>query len=118
MQVKRTELEAQEAAYWTEYSRHKEQLLQVQTTVDTALRYRLELQAEDEYRALDCQQRHAQAQLDKLKKTNVFNATFHIWHSGINCVVKRKFVKKVAANIFHTADDVLNVLMFRPLRDH
>jgi len=65
-QVKRTELEAQEAAYWTEYSRHKEQLLQ----------------AEDEYRALDCQQRHAQAQLDKLKKTNVFNATFHIWHSG------------------------------------
>lgn len=94
MQVKRTELEAQEAAYWTEYSRHKEKLLQVQTTVDTALRYRLELQAEDEYRALDCQQRHAQAQLDKLKKTNVFNATFHIWHSGINCVVKRNLAKK------------------------
>ena len=24
----------------------------------------------------------AQGQLDKLKKTNVFNAAFHIWHSG------------------------------------
>ena len=23
-----------------------------------------------------------QGQLDKLKKTNVFNAAFHIWHSG------------------------------------
>ena len=26
--------------------------------------------------------RYNQSQLDKLKKTNVFNATFHIWHSG------------------------------------
>lgn len=26
--------------------------------------------------------RYAQAQLDKLKKTNVFNSTFHIWHKG------------------------------------
>ena len=25
---------------------------------------------------------YAQMQLDKLKKTNVFNAIFHIWHSG------------------------------------
>nr|CAD7605429.1 unnamed protein product [Timema genevievae] len=31
---------------------------------------------------LECQLHYAQAQLDKLKKTNVFNATFHIWHSG------------------------------------
>ena len=40
------------------------------------------LLAEDEYRSLDCQLRFNQSQVDKLKKTNVFNATFHIWHSG------------------------------------
>ena len=34
------------------------------------------------HRSLDCQLRHNQDQLNKLKKTNVFNATFHIWHSG------------------------------------
>lgn len=31
---------------------------------------------------MKCQLHYAQAQLEKLKKTNVFNATFHIWHSG------------------------------------
>ena len=30
-------------------------------------------------RSVDNQMRYAQAQLDKLKKTNVFNSTFHIW---------------------------------------
>jgi len=60
------QLELQEEQYWRQYSQHKQQLLQ----------------AEDEYRSLDCQLRHSQSQLDKLKKTNVFNATFHIWHSG------------------------------------
>jgi hypothetical protein len=56
----------QEEHYWREYSRHKHQLLQ----------------AEDEYRSLDSQLRATQCQLEKLKKTNVFNATFHIWHAG------------------------------------
>lgn len=32
--------------------------------------------------SIDCQLAYAQSRLDKLKKTNVFNATFHIWHSG------------------------------------
>jgi len=59
-------LEQQEEEYWKQYSHHKQQLLM----------------AEDEYRSLDCQLRYNQSQLDKLKKTNVFNATFHIWHSG------------------------------------
>jgi len=59
-------LEQQEEEYWKQYSHHKQQLLL----------------AEDEYRSLDCQLRYNQSQLDKLKKTNVFNATFHIWHSG------------------------------------
>jgi len=63
---KRAELERDEERYWREYSRHKQQLLQ----------------AEDEYRSLDTQLRSTQTQLEKLKKTNVFNATFHIWHSG------------------------------------
>jgi len=62
----RESLEEQEEQYWKQYSLHKQQLLL----------------AEDEYRSLDCQLRYNQSQLDKLKKTNVFNATFHIWHSG------------------------------------
>lgn len=62
----RERLEREEERYWKQYSRHQQQLLW----------------AEDEYRSLDCQLRYNQVQLDKLKKTNVFNATFHIWHSG------------------------------------
>jgi len=59
-------LEQQEEKYWREYTTHKQKLLL----------------AEDEYRSLDLQLRNTQNQLEKLKKTNVFNATFHIWHSG------------------------------------
>lgn len=32
--------------------------------------------------SLECQLAYAASQLERLKKTNVFNATFHIWHSG------------------------------------
>jgi beclin 1 len=32
--------------------------------------------------SLDNQLAYATSQLERLKKTNVFNATFHIWHSG------------------------------------
>ena len=62
----RKKLEKEELKYWKEYSRHKRQLLI----------------AEDEFRSLDCQQKYAQEQIQKLKKTNAFNATFHIWHTG------------------------------------
>ena len=62
----REQLEKEEEHYWREYSRHKHELLL----------------AEDEYRSLDSQLRSTQCQLEKLKKTNVFNATFHIWHAG------------------------------------
>jgi beclin 1 len=62
----RSKLEAAEAKYWKEYSRHKRQLLT----------------AEDDFRSLDCQLKYTQAQMEKLRKTNVFNATFHIWHTG------------------------------------
>lgn len=36
----------------------------------------------DIYFSLECQLAYAASQLERLKKTNVFNATFHIWHSG------------------------------------
>lgn len=46
-------------------------------------KYRRDLMlTEDDYRSLECQIGYAHQQLDKLKKTNVFNVTFHIWHAG------------------------------------
>uniref|UniRef100_A0A674E2P3 Beclin-1 n=1 Tax=Salmo trutta TaxID=8032 RepID=A0A674E2P3_SALTR len=43
---------------------------------------RQQLELDDELKSVDNQMRYCQIQLDRLKKTNVFNATFHIWHSG------------------------------------
>jgi beclin len=59
-------LENEEEKYWREYTKHRRDLM---TT-------------EDEHKGLDSQLTYVQTQLDKLKKTNVFNVTFHIWHSG------------------------------------
>ncbi|XP_072047384.1 beclin-1-like [Amphiura filiformis] len=59
-------LEVEEERYWKEYNQYKQQLLEYQ----------------DEQRSVDNQLKYAQAQLDRLNKTNVFNATFHIWHNG------------------------------------
>lgn len=41
---------------------------------------RQQLELDDELKSVENQMRYAQMQLDKLKKTNVFNATFHIWY--------------------------------------
>ncbi|XP_041374609.1 beclin-1-like isoform X2 [Gigantopelta aegis] len=60
------ELDLEDESYRKEYNEYKRQALEL----------------EDEQRSVDNQLRYAQSQLDKLKKTNVFNATFHIWHSG------------------------------------
>lgn len=60
------QLEIEENKYWMEYSEYQKELLE----------------SEDEQQGVDNQMRYAQAQLDKLKKTNVFNSTFHIWHKG------------------------------------
>jgi beclin 1 len=65
-QDEKAKLEAEEAHYWKEYTRHRRDLLL----------------SDDESQSLICQLNYAQNQLEKLKKTNVFNATFHIWHSG------------------------------------
>ncbi len=62
----RDRLEQEEIRYWKEYSRYKRELLS----------------AEDDYRSLDCKLRYAQSQLERLRKMNVFNATFNIWHTG------------------------------------
>lgn len=59
-------LDEEEERYYKEYNEYKRQLLDF----------------EDSQRSVDNQLRYAQAHLDNLKKTNVFNATFHIWHSG------------------------------------
>uniref|UniRef100_W5N020 Beclin-1 n=1 Tax=Lepisosteus oculatus TaxID=7918 RepID=W5N020_LEPOC len=62
------ELEREEQQYQKEYSEFKRQ----------------QLELDDELKSVDNQMRYAQIQLDKLKKTNVFNATcnLHIMHSG------------------------------------
>ncbi len=40
---------------------------------------RQQLELDDDLKSVDNQMRYCQIQLDRLKKTNVFNATFHIW---------------------------------------
>uniref|UniRef100_UPI00398F73E1 beclin-1 isoform X2 n=1 Tax=Pristiophorus japonicus TaxID=55135 RepID=UPI00398F73E1 len=57
-------LNQEESQYQREYSEFKRQ----------------QLELDDELKSVDNQMRYAQIQLDKLKKTNVFNATFHIWY--------------------------------------
>lgn len=62
----RERLDGEEEKYRREYTKHRRDLMLT----------------EDEHRGLECQIAYAQSQLDKLKKTNVFNVTFHIWHAG------------------------------------
>lgn len=59
-------LKNEDEKYWREYTKHRKELIS----------------AEDEYRSLECQLNYSKSQLEKLKATNVFNVTFHIWHNG------------------------------------
>ena len=59
-------LEEEEENYWKLYSEYKRQVLEL----------------EDDQRSVDNNLKYTQNQVDKLKKTNVFNSTFHIWHNG------------------------------------
>lgn len=59
--LKRMNLE--ENKYWLEYNNLKRTLFE----------------CDDEQQSVDNQLRYAQTNLDRLKRTNVFNATFHIW---------------------------------------
>merc|ERR1719342_720219 len=58
----RQSLEKQERKFWKEYSKHKRDLIL----------------AEDEFRTMDLQNKYVSDQLEKLRKTNVFNQTFYI----------------------------------------
>ncbi|XP_051530471.1 beclin-1 [Myxocyprinus asiaticus] len=60
------QLDTEELQYQKEYCEFKRQ----------------QLELDDDIKSVDNQMRYCQIQLDRLKKTNVFNATFHIWHSG------------------------------------
>ncbi|XP_021784916.1 beclin-1 isoform X4 [Papio anubis] len=62
VQAEAERLDQEEAQYQREYSEFKRQ----------------QLELDDELKSVENQMRYAQIQLDKLKKTNVFNATFHI----------------------------------------
>ncbi|BFZ15451.1 hypothetical protein BsWGS_18490 [Bradybaena similaris] len=61
---KAKKLDEEEEKYWQEFNDQS----------------RVAIELEDEQKSVDNQLKYAQAQLDRLKKTNVFNATFHIWH--------------------------------------
>ena len=60
------QLEQQETRCWREYNDLK----------------RCIFASEDELQSVTNQLRYTQAQLEKLKRSNVFNVTFHIWHCG------------------------------------
>lgn len=59
-------LRADEERYWREYSDLSRQLMQ----------------CADDHASVERQLRYSEAKLGQLQKTNVFNATFHIWHNG------------------------------------
>ena len=59
-------LKKQEEQYWKDYGEYQKQIADF----------------ENEQVSVSNQLQYAQAQLDKLRKTNVFNSTFHIWHKG------------------------------------
>jgi len=56
-------LESEEDKYWHEYNNVRNNVYN----------------CDDEQQSIDNQLRYAQTLFDKLKRTNVFNATFHIW---------------------------------------
>ena len=65
-QQRSRELDEEERKYCEQYNQYKRQMLE---TEDAEMSVRNQLD-------------YAREQLTRLRKTNVFNATFHIWHSG------------------------------------
>lgn len=59
-------VDTEEGKYWQEYNDLK----------------RTYFASEDELQSVTNQLRYTQTQLEKLKRSNVFNITFHIWHCG------------------------------------
>ncbi|XP_030371622.1 beclin-1-like protein [Scaptodrosophila lebanonensis] len=65
-ELEKEKLHEQEESYWREYTKHRRELMLT----------------EDDKRSLECQIAYSKQQLDKLRDTNIFNITFHIWHAG------------------------------------
>lgn len=59
-------LKEEEQSYWESFNEYQRRVLQFQ----------------DEQRSVDYQLQYMTEQLDRLKKTNVLNSAFHIWHNG------------------------------------
>lgn len=60
------ELKAEEQRYWSDFNAHQQHLLQLRDE-QVSVRYLL---------------KHTSEQLAQLKKSNVLNTAFHIWHNG------------------------------------
>ena len=59
-------LKDEEQAYWMEFNQHQQKMLQFK----------------DDQMSTQFQLHYTTEQLNRLKKTNVLNSTFHIWHNG------------------------------------
>lgn len=59
-------LKEEEQAYWQEFNQHQQKMLQFK----------------DDQMSVQFQLHYTTEQLSRLKKTNVLNSTFHIWHNG------------------------------------
>lgn len=66
LQVEKRKINQQNQAHWTEYNHLKYQLFNL----------------DDEILSVENQLAYYKLRIDKLSKTNVLNATFHIWHTG------------------------------------
>lgn len=60
------QLKEEEQVYWKEFNEHQRQVLQFK----------------DDQISVQYQLQHTSEQLSRLKKTNVLNSAFHIWHNG------------------------------------
>ena len=59
-------LKEEEQSYWESFNEYQRQVLQFR----------------EDQRSVDYQLQYMTEQLDRLKKTNVLNSAFHIWHNG------------------------------------
>ncbi|XP_034176906.1 beclin-1-like Atg6 isoform X2 [Osmia lignaria lignaria] len=74
------DVKAEEKRMISELEALRKEEIATRNAISQQEREREKLQSEEE--SLECQLAYAASQLERLKKTNVFNATFHIWHSG------------------------------------
>lgn len=81
------QVERERSSIQEERNNYAEELERLQVEEERYLREQSDLKRQlllcaDDQVSVDTQLRYAHAQMEKLHKTNVFNATFHIWHEG------------------------------------